>query len=314
MKPRVVVLVAMISGVALAGCLVDDEPTTEAVPFERPDHSPGQSWTYSMDGDLGTAESTPGVPTDAGEGFTMVRGPGDEDAPIFETDSCEIEFQKSGLPLLGTKPLGGDQGFLNLLDWPLEEGKTWTTGSENFPYEVTVEKIEGDVAHIVVVNQDDETRIKARYDASIGWFTELRDATRELTFRLQDTGTDYAGDVCTQTETSLLDYELQDGVHEESIEAPGQGTLQITGELSAEATLAGAWVARLEYKRPDSSSYEVYYEHQYHCIAATCEGTGSVIKYVTSEGGDWQWRFTTLTYTGTLELNHIDFRMDPFTP
>lgn len=200
MRPEIVVAVALLVA-PLAGCVGGDGgadgeasgpmeaegPGTGDVDavdgLQAPSWSIGDYWTFS---------------TSQGRQDTWVVTGEDGADWIVDTTSRETAFfdARSDISFLGPirkADLAGSQNDtrVEFYDWPLEEGKTWTTTWDQVEREITVEQVDETSAELVA-RQDGRVAVEYTYDAEAGHFGAFTflDANGTETFaaELEDAG------------------------------------------------------------------------------------------------------------------------------
>lgn len=199
MRTRTVLLV-LVAFAALSGCLsgeeapeADEEPEldqtdapggeqgeevqtdAEQGPIEEvqaPEWETGDWFTYEVDHQLGPSAEVTLVVTDVSSGsYTLAWADPEEALPTLTYHFPPVgEVQR---PNLGWW-MHGETG--TIVDFPLEDGKTWTAtfSGEEYDYEATfTEGEEGLVVDIRGESTEGEGFIEATYDPRVGFFTSL---------------------------------------------------------------------------------------------------------------------------------------------
>lgn len=124
----------------------------------------GDAWTYT----IGASKATYVVAADKGGEW------------IMETDSPERAFQnlREDVSRLGPQrksDLAGSQGDDRVLffQWPLTEGKTWTTPWDHQPLTI-VAHVSGTTAQLQGKDRNGTVAYEYLYDAAVGWFRTLK--------------------------------------------------------------------------------------------------------------------------------------------
>lgn len=148
----------------------DDQAPLETVP--SPQWEEGDWFTYQVDHQLGPSAEVTLVVTDVRSGsYTLGWANPAEAMPTLTYHMPPVgEIQR---PNLGWW-MHGETG--NIVEFPLEDGKTWisTFSGEEYEFEATfVEGDEGTVVDVTGENPDGEERIEATYDPEVGFFTSL---------------------------------------------------------------------------------------------------------------------------------------------
>lgn len=303
--PACLIMLLLVS-TAVAGCLQDDRLPSTA-PIEAPEHRPGMYWSYSVEGDVRQADGEDGIPQDAADGFTVVFP--DQADPTLATDSCEMEFMRDTTPLMTSPTTEAGEDALDLLQWPLEEGKSWKTGPAHDPYTVTVEEVHDGTARLTAAPEDQEIRFEAEYDADAGWFTFLQDHVRKVVFRLEENGHGHEGPTCTITEQELLEEEYVDSHAGFTIEVAEADSLSIEAQGVAEVLLVGLPAIRITYTPPDEET-EILIEDIEDCIAAICSFGFWRHLFVSSDPGTWELEILSTWYKGALRVTQYGFDLD----
>jgi hypothetical protein len=123
----------------------------------------GDAWTYT----IGETKATYVVTADQGSDWLM------------ETDSAERSFQnlRDDVSRLGPQrksDLAGSQGDDRVVffQWPLVEGKTWTTPWDHQPLTV-VAHVTGTTSHLQGKDRNGTLVYDYSYDSAVGWFRSL---------------------------------------------------------------------------------------------------------------------------------------------
>lgn len=204
----------LLAGV-LAGCLVgggggeaaDAEPSQAQAPaeapggevLEAPNWSVGDHWSYAVD-DRETTWVVTGETADAW---------------ILDTTDREAAFidARNDVSFFGERrkaDLAGSQEGepVEYFDWPLEEGKTWTTTWDGVRRTVTVESVEDGTAELVAT-QDERVAVEYTYDASaghLGRFAFLdENGTKVIDAQLTGSGSDFQGTALRWTLETAVD-------------------------------------------------------------------------------------------------------------
>lgn len=196
----------VVLAVAMAGCISGDQADDEAVSttgstssapgatiddqsLEAPTWQVGDWWTWQSD--------------QLGEYSYVVTGQEGGDW-LVDTDSEQIAFfdAQTDISFLGTvrkSDLAGSQNETRVqyFDWPLEEGKTWSTTWDGVQRTITVTDVSDGTATLEA-REGDRLAVSYVYDASTGWFGETTfhgpDGEPAFTTEPMDSGSDFTGE------------------------------------------------------------------------------------------------------------------------
>lgn len=149
------------------------------------------------------------------------------------------------------------------LDFPLEEGKTWTTTYLGVGYEATVEETDGPRAKVTYREDDGDVGLVAIYDAEVGALASL-DGPLGVTATVVDHGTDHAGEVVVPYDRSQrLDGRFLGAADWAAEPAPPTGTVDVPSgyDEAVVGLILGGFggapgVYREEAKAPDGTTFE----------------------------------------------------------
>ncbi len=233
---------------AFAGCVGDDpsagdnpapeEQTDEQnATIDPPQWALGDYWTWSSD--------------EQGEVSYVVTGEEESDWIVDTTNEgvafFHARFPVSTLGEIRKEDLAGSQPAtrVQFFDWPLEEGKAWTTTWDGVEREITVEAVEDGVAHLTA-RQKDRVAVEYTYDREAGSFGEMvfldENGTQTFGLDLVSSGSEFEG--------TAVRWQLQEIVDEDgSLAAPpsywtfgfevDEGVEDIWGDVSVQCPSGG---------------------------------------------------------------------------
>lgn len=173
------------------------------------------------------------------------------------------------------------------LDFPLKEGKTWTTTYLGTEYEATVNATDGTTATIRYEEVDGDGAMAAVYDARVGALTQI-DGPLGTEVQVTDHGTNHTGEVVVSYDRAQrLDGRFAAAFDFGAEPAPPVGSLDVPGKYdrASVALLLGGFggapgVYREEATGPNGTSY-----------AATSTGEAKIkLDLSRSPSGTWETR------------------------
>lgn len=156
--------------------------------LEAPTWSIGDHWTWSTDQQGAVTYVVTGQ-----EGGDWIVDTTDEGVAFFDA-----RFDVSTLGKVRKTDLAGSQNDTRVqyFDWPLEEGKTWTTTWDGVERTIEVERV-GDRSAELVARQDGRVAVEYTYDADARSFRDLvfldANGTETFAMHLTESGTNFTG-------------------------------------------------------------------------------------------------------------------------
>lgn len=249
--------------------------------LEAPRWSVGDHWTFS---------------SDAFGSFQLVVTREDGKDWIVDTTHEGVAFReaRSDLSFVGPVRKGDLAGSkagnpVAFFDWPLEEGKTWTTSWGSSEVTVSVERVDDGTAHLVA-RKEGQVTAEYTYDAEAGTFGSMRvvggNGTAELTMELTDHGSGFGG--------TALRWSLSEAfAHEATF---GGGPHRQGGSFEVPAGATDIWV-RLQADCPSGfldfglgPNPAQVVTHGY-LNSAPCPRTADVAEAVVEEPGQGTWGY-----------------------
>lgn len=196
---RVLLFVALLAAGSLAGCTDSTpEPSTEptgtngetADGLDMPTWSKGDWWQYQGPGNPFTLV----VSDDAGSSWFIDTD--DEDMAFFEIQFGPISYlgEQSKANLAGSQ--GSDA--VKFFDWPLEDGKTWTTPWDGDTMDMVAHDLGNDAFH-VIATVDGMVRNQFQYSNATKWFDWMSfndlEGNEQFRMDLVDSGSAFAGEL-----------------------------------------------------------------------------------------------------------------------
>lgn len=252
----------------------------------------GLWWRWRVTGDDIDEVRTDVVVEDAGDDWVVRTD--SEQATFFDA-----RFDISTLGPQRKSDRAGSQGAdrVEFFDWPLEEGKSWTTTWDDRERTITVESVAADRSSfdLVARGPDGDVEVEYTFEPSARWFTHLLyhnddGSTFELT--LQEHGTGYDGIYLTMADPGKV-------VDETLTTQLGQGGS--TREPIAVTEAHDDWWVQLDYAAVPAGAVGIGWSMsdldgqtvdgqpmfiaQCPCDAGVFEGT------LDAAPGDWGWAY-----------------------
>lgn len=217
-------MVFLMTALPLAGCLAGSGPSGSAAggPVEDPGWEMGDWWRYRIQGTLpapwmenwfhwtdevghrpklpiDTTATMVAYPESVHFGYVRVWG--------IATDSPRAFYASDAfdLPLPGAHwdLAYGDRWNMTVWNWPLVDGKTWSTEFSNTTLDMTAERLDNAGRFEVRGQlQDGSTVLRYRYDPEVRWYTDLqildRNGSTTVSVDLLDRGSGFDGSAYTQ--------------------------------------------------------------------------------------------------------------------
>ncbi len=203
-----------------------DDPASEPTPrYPAPRWSPGLWWTYELSGPDGTSNVT----------FAVAHSNATHHH-VATTDARQAAYEAIfDLPYLGTvraQDLAGVQEdhVTELFQWPLEDGRSWTTrwGRANVTVEATQRIVDTPVGPrtgftLTATEGDGTVHARYAYAPAAAWFTHLELPQRNVTYTLQEAGFGAPEGLLEANATTALRLEPPGGAHAGTFDVPPDG-------------------------------------------------------------------------------------------
>lgn len=181
----------------------DDEPQG----LQAPRWSPGLWWRYNVTRGDGTGSVVFAVQAESQDRYTLLANGTSHAARDALEDLAYVGPVR-------VEDFAGvtDEGPVRFFEWPLEDGKTWTTpwnGVER-THEATRTQVTipgGTLPGVEVTSTaDGRTLATYEYAPAVGWFTRLELPQRNLTYTLADAGFAYRGNLTRAEASTALEF------------------------------------------------------------------------------------------------------------